>query len=109
MEKNPLLVLLGRRIRALRKSKGYTQESFAADAGLGRSYYGAIERGERNVAALNLMKAARLLNVEPGELLPSKDEIETTCAAIAAKRISLKPFEPYTHIKLAQLRYTHSQ
>jgi hypothetical protein len=36
---------------------------FAAEAGLGRSYYGGVERGERIIAALNLMRKAADLNI----------------------------------------------
>jgi transcriptional regulator with XRE-family HTH domain len=61
---------LGARIREVRKSKGYAQEAFANEVGLDRSYYGGIERGERNVAALNLLKIAKALGVEVGDLFP---------------------------------------
>lgn len=61
---------LGRQIRTVREAKGFSQEEFAARVGLGRSYYGGIERGERNVAALNLMRIAATLGVEVGELFP---------------------------------------
>ncbi|MDY0043021.1 MAG: helix-turn-helix transcriptional regulator, partial [Desulforhabdus sp.] len=54
---------------------GYSQEAFAAESGLDRSYYGGIERGERNVAALNLVQIAKILGVEVGELFPSLREI----------------------------------
>ena len=37
---------LGKAIRAIRKQQGYTQETFALQADIDRSYYGAIERGE---------------------------------------------------------------
>ncbi len=40
------------------------------EAELGRSYYGGVERGERNIAALNLMRIAATLEVEVGELFP---------------------------------------
>jgi transcriptional regulator with XRE-family HTH domain len=69
-EKSPALTALGRQIRKVREAKGFSQEDFAAQAGLGRSYYGGIERGERNVAALNLMKIAAALKVEVGDLFP---------------------------------------
>lgn len=75
MSKDPLLVALGAKIRAVRQAKGFSQEAFAAEAGLGRSYYGGIERGERNVAALNLIQIAKILGVEVGELFPSLREI----------------------------------
>ena len=54
-------------------ARGISQEDFAAEAGLGRSYYGGVERGERNVSALNLMRIADALSVEVGELFPMKD------------------------------------
>lgn len=75
MSKDPLLVALGAKIRMVRQAKGFSQEAFAAEAGLGRSYYGGIERGERNVAALNLMQIAKVLGVEVGELFPPLKEL----------------------------------
>lgn len=70
-KKLPQLIKLGKKIRELRLSKGYSQENFAYTAGLERSYMGGIERGEHNVSAINLMKIAKTLNVEVGELFPS--------------------------------------
>ncbi len=64
------LVELGRRIRALREARGFTQEQLAEEAGLDRAYYGGVERGERNVAALNLIRIAKALDVEVGDLFP---------------------------------------
>lgn len=61
---------LGQHIRDLRKAKGFSQEGFASEVGLDRAYYGGIERGERNVAALNLILIAKALGVEVGELFP---------------------------------------
>ena len=49
---------------------GFSQEGFAAAAGLDRADYGAIERGERNVSALNLIRIALMLDCEVGELFP---------------------------------------
>ena len=66
--KNPILQQLGKRIRTLRQSAGYTQEEFAYKAGLDRSYYGAVERGERNLSVLNLLKIAEALGVDVGVL-----------------------------------------
>lgn len=69
MKKRALLVI-GRRIRALRERNNISQEEFAAQAGLDRAYYGGVERGERNLATLNLVKIATALGVEVGELFP---------------------------------------
>jgi transcriptional regulator with XRE-family HTH domain len=70
-KKHPALTKLGKRIRQLRKAKGFSQESFAAEAGLDRTYMGGIERGERNIAALNLIRIAKCLKIEVGELFPA--------------------------------------
>lgn len=49
MDEEALLKQLGTRIRAQRKRIGLTQEALALAANVDRSYYGAVERGERNV------------------------------------------------------------
>ena len=67
-QKRHELVQLGKQIRKIRIQEGFSQESFAAKAGIDRSYMGSIERGERNVAALNLIRIARALNVGVGVL-----------------------------------------
>ena len=46
---NVELLRLGRRIQAERKAQGFSQNGFATDCGLNRSYFGGVERGERNV------------------------------------------------------------
>lgn len=65
------------RIRELRTNKGFSQENFAAEVGLDRTYMGSVERGERNIAALNLIRIAQCLNIEVGALFP---EIRTLIA-----------------------------
>tara|TARA_R110002074_G_C12172048_1_gene632304 strand:- start:91 stop:321 length:231 start_codon:yes stop_codon:yes gene_type:complete len=70
MRKNGNLVAMGQKIRKIREDKKYSQEEFAAIAEFDRTYYGAIERGERNVSAINLIRIAKHLKVEVGELFP---------------------------------------
>ena len=70
MQKVQSLVLLGSRIREIRKARDYSQDGFALAIDMDRTYYAGIERGERNVAALNLIKIAAGLDVEVGELFP---------------------------------------
>lgn len=67
------LELLGARIRARRRRLGISQEALADLAGLHRTYVGGIERGERNVAVLNLLRLARALKLRPSSLLRSLD------------------------------------
>lgn len=68
-KKPQTLVQLGKNLRSLRARKGWSQEKLAAVAGLDRTYVGGIERGERNVAVLNLAKLAAALGVNPCEML----------------------------------------
>lgn len=56
----------GKRIRALRKERGISQERLALMSGLDRSYVGGVERGERNVSILNIWRLAEALKMNPG-------------------------------------------
>jgi transcriptional regulator with XRE-family HTH domain len=60
---------LGRAIRAARRERGFAQEAFAARAGIDRSYFGAIERGEFNVSLDMIVRLAKGLGVSASELL----------------------------------------
>jgi transcriptional regulator with XRE-family HTH domain len=53
----------GRALRQRRHKLGVSQEEFADMCGLDRTYIGGIERGERNVALVNLEKIARAFKV----------------------------------------------
>ncbi len=63
--KDPALILFGRTVRALRKDAGYSQEAFGDLCGIDRSYMGGIERGEHNIALLNILKILSALQTEP--------------------------------------------
>ena len=60
---------LGARVRTLRHKGGYSQDRFAAAAGLDRSYMGQIERGEKNVTITTIVRIAEALAVDPSELV----------------------------------------
>lgn len=66
--KNEYLVKLGLRIREERKLKGYSQESLALEAGIDRSYLGGVERGERNLSLLTLLKICDCLSCDIAKL-----------------------------------------
>ena len=60
----------GNRVRAaLRHALGVSQEDVAARATLHRTYVGSVERGERNVGLLNVIRLAEALEVAPADLL----------------------------------------
>lgn len=61
-KKNKHLVKLGQQIRQARKAKDLSQEALALLADIDRSYMGGIERGERNVSFLTLVKLATYLD-----------------------------------------------
>jgi transcriptional regulator with XRE-family HTH domain len=60
--------LFGERVRELRLNAGWSQEHFAEQAKLHRTYVGGIERGERNVSLLNICAIANAFGVPPSEL-----------------------------------------
>lgn len=62
-------LLFGKRIVALRKERGWSQEQLALESGLARSYLGGIERGQRNIALLNICRLAKALERTPSELM----------------------------------------
>jgi transcriptional regulator with XRE-family HTH domain len=76
VHKNKQLVAIGSQIRHLRMARGYSQEDFAMLVGLHRAYYGGIERGERNISLLNLIRIAVALDAEVGELFPALIELK---------------------------------
>jgi transcriptional regulator with XRE-family HTH domain len=68
-----ILVRFGKRMRELRKKRGFSQESFAAHCGLDRTYIGGIERGERNLALNNIAVIANALGLTVSELTEGID------------------------------------
>jgi len=69
-QKHFWLSQLGANIRQVRENAQLSQEKLAELADLDRTYIGGIERGERNVAALNLIRIAKALNTDVGGLFP---------------------------------------
>jgi len=58
----------GRAVRKKRHKLGVSQEEFADICGLDRTYVGGIERGERNVALVNIERIAKALKISLPEL-----------------------------------------
>lgn len=79
--RDEILRLFGERLRELRTERNLSQESLAELAGLDRNYIGQIERAERNVALVNIVKIAKALEIEPASL-----------------------FQPFTQQRLGKLR-----
>jgi transcriptional regulator with XRE-family HTH domain len=60
---------LGKNLRRLRQQRGWSQEEFAFEAGLHRTYVSDLERGARNPTIAVLEKVAKALGVRAGRLL----------------------------------------
>ncbi|WP_256704513.1 helix-turn-helix domain-containing protein [Paenibacillus peoriae] len=58
---------VGERIRAIRKSKNYTQEQLGEKVGLPQPYIGGIERGERNISLETLERILEALETSPDQ------------------------------------------
>ena len=59
---------LGKRIKELRTKKGISQEKFALDIEMDRTYLASVEAGRRNISILNIKKIADGLGVTLSEL-----------------------------------------
>lgn len=71
MKKDTEVILqrkFGKRVRMLRVARGYSQEELAFKAEMHRTYFGGIERGERNPSLKNIAAIARALEISLAEL-----------------------------------------
>ena len=59
---------LGARIKELRKQRGFSQEKFALEIGIDRTYLASVEAGKRNISIVNIKKIADGLGVTLSEL-----------------------------------------
>jgi len=62
-EKDQVLIKLGRNLRKAREKRGWSQEVFAFQCGVHRTYVGSVERGEYNVTILTLRKFTKALGI----------------------------------------------
>lgn len=83
MVKDDLKLRVGMRIKDLRISRGFSQEQFALEIHMDRSYFASIEVGKRNVTLLNLAKIANGLSISLSELFDgieiNESDLEIPC------------------------------
>jgi len=73
LDKDNDLVRFGASIRARRMALGLSQEALADHAEIDRSHMGKLERGERNVTFLNILRIARAVQCKPSDLFSDSD------------------------------------
>jgi transcriptional regulator with XRE-family HTH domain len=59
----------GARVRAFRQEQCWTLEQLAERADLHWTYVGSVERGQRNISLVNIVRLAAALGVDPGDLV----------------------------------------
>lgn len=64
-----LLQEFGDRLRQARQDAGLSQEALAHQTGLHRTYVSSVERGERNIALLNICTLATALHIDAAVLV----------------------------------------
>jgi transcriptional regulator with XRE-family HTH domain len=60
---------LGKNLRRLRQTRGWSQEAYAEEAGIHRTYVSDLERGARNPTIVVVEKLAVALGVSASSLL----------------------------------------
>jgi transcriptional regulator with XRE-family HTH domain len=95
-------ILLGRRIRALRNARGWTQQELGNRADINYKFLGEIERGQQNPSFNILIKIGVALEVELPELFRLEHEISDRKEIEKRIREILKaiPDEALRHILL---------
>src|SRR3989441_7221647 len=73
MDADRLLAGMGRRVRALRATHGYTLDELAARAGLSSRFLIGVEAGKANISGRKLAGLARALGLTPAALLATAE------------------------------------
>lgn len=80
------LAAFGRRVRALRHARGWSQEELAHRASLHPTYVSSVERGERNVSLINILALGEALRTDPAALVTSDAALFQRAVAAAGGR-----------------------
>ena len=68
------LAALGQAVRRHREAKGFSQEAFAFEVELDRTYVSGIERGVRNPTVATLLRMTKALGITPAALLKAAEK-----------------------------------
>jgi transcriptional regulator with XRE-family HTH domain len=102
-KKPPLLLDFGDWVRQQRMERGHSQEAFADLCEIDRSYMGGVERGERNLALVNIIRIIQALELEPSVFFRGLDsdtraELQTS-RQMAKERIKLRTLVKTVRVK----------
>ncbi len=63
-----MLKKFGEHVQKIRKGKNLSQEKFALEIGMDRTYLASVEAGKRNISLLNIEKIAKGFGMNISEL-----------------------------------------
>lgn len=69
------LAAFGKALRELREGTGRSQERLALEAGVDRASTSAVERGQRNMTVINVLKLCRGMKVRPSAVFRRWEEL----------------------------------
>lgn len=85
---------LGRRIKELRRGRGWSQERLAHAVGISRTFMGTVELGQKQASLWTCYRIARALGVGPAEIflppLPERPSTRDLLAKLEARLSSPK-------------------
>jgi transcriptional regulator with XRE-family HTH domain len=97
-----LLRALGQRIRELRTERGFSQEGFADECGVHRTFMGTVERGESNLSFQNIAKIATTLSMPLSTLFLDLEAKAQILVAQSASKAAIK--RPHKEDKTGSVR-----
>jgi transcriptional regulator with XRE-family HTH domain len=74
MKRSTLQLRIGNTLRKHRESKGISQEAFAEQVHMHRTYYSAIERGEKNLTLTTLNRVCNGLGAPLWEIIKDAED-----------------------------------
>lgn len=90
------------KLKEIRQRHRLTQDEFAEKVGLAVNTYGKIERGETDIKTAKLKEIAKIMNVDPRELIDSNEKTILNFAENCAHHSNIK-----CHIVLSETQCAH--
>lgn len=99
--KEGLVTLFGRRLRQLRKERGFTQEKLALESGCDVSYIGLMERGTKAASLRILERLSSALNLQPLEFFVFSDIRQIPAGDALKEKFALLSHNPEAQTMLS--------